>query len=218
MVWSVWLFRNDSIFNRKMVDILQLIDCIKVRIAMWAKAKWPDKVGSINDAVRFPSLVMVEDKGRDQGDVGKWDKPQQGSMKFNVDGSARGQPGKAGIGGVLRDESGSIMLVFSKSIGIADSNMAELLTIKEAFLIFCALENLSSKRLIIESDSSNAVLWVSKPNSCPWRLRKFIMQMEGLKVKIAAWTIVHIKREKNDFVDGLAKAGVEQQNNLIVLY
>ncbi|KAK2643497.1 hypothetical protein Ddye_025260 [Dipteronia dyeriana] len=35
---------------------------------------------------------------------------------FNVDGSVRGNPGQAGIGGVLRDTSGKILCLFSTSI------------------------------------------------------------------------------------------------------
>ncbi|XVF86739.1 hypothetical protein PTKIN_Ptkin18bG0066500 [Pterospermum kingtungense] len=55
-------------------------------------------------------------------------------MKFNVDGSTLGKPGPAGIGGVLRDHEGNIKIRLLKSVGSADSNLAELLAIKEAFL------------------------------------------------------------------------------------
>ncbi|OMO73160.1 Cytochrome P450 [Corchorus olitorius] len=41
--------------------------------------------------------------------------------------------------------------------------------------------------------------------------------MEEHKAKIAVWNIAHIKRGKNEIADGLAKAGVERQNNLVLL-
>lgn len=42
-----------------------------------------------------------------------WAPPPSGTLKFNVDGASRGKSGLAGIGGVLRDHSGSISVVFS---------------------------------------------------------------------------------------------------------
>ncbi|OMO69094.1 hypothetical protein CCACVL1_19661 [Corchorus capsularis] len=118
----------------------------------------------------------------------------------------------------LRDDCGNIKLVFFKDIGEADSKKAELLATKEAFLTFCTLDGYNSKGLIIESDSSNAVPWSNNPESCPWRLRRIIMQIESLKARLTSWNVLHINTEKNDLVDGLAKAGVERDNNLVVMY
>ncbi|OMO50641.1 hypothetical protein COLO4_37965 [Corchorus olitorius] len=61
-----------------------------------------------------------------------------------------GQPGEAGIRGILRDDSGCTRLIFSKPIGIANSNMAEILAIKEAFLVFVAVDWVKEEELIIE--------------------------------------------------------------------
>ncbi|XVE65806.1 hypothetical protein DITRI_Ditri08aG0029000 [Diplodiscus trichospermus] len=41
-----------------------------------------------------------------------------------------------GIGGILRDCWGSWLIVFSESVGVADSNIKELLAIKEAMGFF----------------------------------------------------------------------------------
>ena len=40
------------------------------------------------------------------------------------DGSSRGNPGPAGMGGVLRDSKGKILCLYSEYVGIADSNAA----------------------------------------------------------------------------------------------
>ena len=55
-----------------------------------------------------------------------------------MDGSARGKPDPAVIGGVLRDCMAATKVVFSKAIGVADSNVAELVAIGEALRIFAA--------------------------------------------------------------------------------
>ena len=48
-------------------------------------------------------------------------------MKLNVDGSIFGKPVLEGIGRVLKDESGAIQGIFSRSIGYVDSNYAEIM-------------------------------------------------------------------------------------------
>ncbi|OMO87312.1 hypothetical protein COLO4_20696 [Corchorus olitorius] len=153
---------------------------------------------------------------RDKRNLGTWERPQSGYLKFNVNGSARGQLGSAGIGGVLRDDCRNIKLFFSKHIGEANLNKVELLAIKEAFLFFCALDNYNNKGLI--TISSNVVHWSNNPESCPWILRRIIMQIESLKARLTSWNVLHINREQNDLADGLAKAGVERDNNLVVMY
>ncbi|KAL4312689.1 hypothetical protein GQ457_01G018530 [Hibiscus cannabinus] len=55
-----------------------------------------------------------------------WNLLVDGSLKFNVDGSAKGQPGSAGGGDVLRDAEGCILVLFSGPLGLLGSNMAEL--------------------------------------------------------------------------------------------
>ena len=89
-----------------------------------------------------------------------------------MDGFAKGKPGPAGIGGVLRDYKDVNKAVFSKAIGVIDLNVAELLAVREALRIFVAFKRVSSHRVIIESDSSNVVKWVFYPQSTPWTMKK----------------------------------------------
>ena len=102
-----------------------------------------------------------------------WVSPPLNFMKFNVDDFAKGKPRLADIGGVLRDWKVAVKVVFSKPIGVADSNVAELLTVLEALRIFVASRWALSHKLIIESDSSNVVNWVINPHGSPWLLKKF---------------------------------------------
>lgn len=45
------------------------------------------------------------------------------------------RPGTAGIGGVLRNHKGKVLYMFSKHVGIKDSNKAKVLSILEALQI-----------------------------------------------------------------------------------
>ena len=86
-----------------------------------------------------------------------WNSPLCGFMKFNVDKSSLGKSGPAGIGGVLKDKLATVKVVFSKSIEIVDSNVAELLAVRKAIHIFLYSYWMISHKLIIENDSNNVV-------------------------------------------------------------
>ncbi|EOY19888.1 Uncharacterized protein TCM_045274 [Theobroma cacao] len=74
-----------------------------------------------------------------------------------MDGSARGSSGLARIGGVLRIEEGSVMVIFFKAVGCINASMVEILAIKEAFKIYGASKwagrfKLSKVMLVIPSN------------------------------------------------------------------
>ena len=144
--------------------------------------------------------------------------PPFDSLKFNVDEFYKGKPGHAGIGGVLRDSSTTIKLVFSKAIGMADSNVVELFAIREALSVYVASRWTSSRRLIIECDSSNVVKWVTNPLCSFWIVRKIISHFEVFKAKLLRCEILHILRNVNDIADALAKFRVTRQIDLVVCY
>uniref|UniRef100_A0A7N2KYF6 RNase H type-1 domain-containing protein n=1 Tax=Quercus lobata TaxID=97700 RepID=A0A7N2KYF6_QUELO len=52
--------------------------------------------------------------------------PDLNWFKLNIDGSSIGNPGKAGGGGIIRNQHGNRVRGFARSIGIASSVVAEL--------------------------------------------------------------------------------------------
>ncbi|XP_017972812.1 PREDICTED: transmembrane emp24 domain-containing protein p24beta2 [Theobroma cacao] len=62
------------------------------------------------------------------------------------------------------------MIIFAKSIGIVDLNLAEVRAVKEAMMIFAVSRSNDGHKLVIESDSSNVVKWIWSPLSAPWRM------------------------------------------------
>lgn len=99
-----------------------------------------------------------------------------------MDGTRRGKPGLAGIGGDIRNEKGEVLHLFSKHVGIQDSNEAKILAILEALHIFYSLYQ---QLLIVESDSSNAISWVTSFN-CPLKLQIYFNEIRHL----ASWSQV----------------------------
>ncbi|EOY33142.1 Uncharacterized protein TCM_041125 [Theobroma cacao] len=166
--WTIWLSRNELTFKGKSWDPEQIFDLVKLRVASWAAAKWPEEHPNVLSLFCQPKVqVTKKDKKKTRVSI-EWKKPEHGWMKFNVDGAARGSLGEASIGGVLRNCQGEIKVIFSKLIGVSDANTAEFLAIREAFLIFSATEWRKQISLVVESDSVNAVNWTNQPQTAPW--------------------------------------------------
>ncbi|EOY07954.1 Uncharacterized protein TCM_022286 [Theobroma cacao] len=170
------------------------------------------------DIYRQPPIQSLHGKsmlGRKQI---KWEMPKPSQMKFNMDGAARGSSGPIGIGGILKYSNGVVKVTFSKPIRLADANLVEILAVREAFVIFSTSRWKNDYSLCIESDSSNAVKWTKQPDTAPWKMRKWLIQMERMKEELNGWTIRHIMRETNERVDNLAKQGVQLQSDIIQIF
>lgn len=71
---------------------------------------------------------------REEG--GSLEPTPSGVLKFNVNKTTRSKPGLPGIGGVLCNDMGEILCIFSQGVGVKDSNEAEVMAILEALRIF----------------------------------------------------------------------------------
>ncbi|QHO13931.1 Putative ribonuclease H protein [Arachis hypogaea] len=60
----------------------------------------------------------------------RWVPPSEGTIKLNVDGSSRGNPGRVRCGGLLRDQDVNCIAVFVSYIGFAGSVEVELMAIR----------------------------------------------------------------------------------------
>ena len=208
-------FTEMIVFNRKSCDFLQLLDIIKVRLAHWCHGKWPSILASVNDFILNPASISANDILPTPSRSATWICPPLGLMRLNVDGSAMGKPGAAALGGVLCDHVGAFKGVFSKSIGIEDSNFVEFMAIKEGLSLFSSSTWAQSHNLIIESDSKNAILWAKSHLLVPWRMKLISNQIEALKFRVKGVSFVHIFREANSVADSLAKAGISRSSDLV---
>ncbi|XVF09300.1 hypothetical protein REPUB_Repub07fG0080700 [Reevesia pubescens] len=95
---------NEVVFKGKLYNHSNLIEIIRLRVASWSKAKWPDCNYSFDDIFRTPKVMALSTFSKKSIAALKWKTPPKGYLKFDVDGSSCGNPEPAGIGGVLRDE------------------------------------------------------------------------------------------------------------------
>ncbi|XVE55252.1 hypothetical protein DITRI_Ditri03aG0144400 [Diplodiscus trichospermus] len=102
--------------------------------------------------------------------------------------------GLARIGGVLRDHLSNYKLIFSKSVGSIDSNLAEIMAAMEAVFLFSRSDWVRTHKLILETDPINVVKWLTDPQSTPWRMRRYVAHISNLVSSFAGWSVVHVYR------------------------
>jgi len=90
--------------------------------------------------------------------------PIVNSFKWNADGSTLGKLEPSGIGGVLRNHHGHLLGIFSLSVGILDSNIAELRVVVELSASNCLLHY---RHIIIKSNSANVISWMHNSHNRP---------------------------------------------------
>ena len=137
-----------------------------------------------------------------------WSPPPPGFLKLNVDGGAKGKPGPAGCGGVVRDSSSNIRFILSKPLRTKDSIEVEILAIKFGLHFFHNANIQGASGLLIESDSSTAVSWCKDANNRLWKLWRTFDEIDGFLNSINNVSYIIIFREANGLAGSLAKAGL----------
>ncbi|XP_021657197.2 uncharacterized protein LOC110647590 [Hevea brasiliensis] len=87
--WSIWLTRNERIFNNKEIPISSLYALILFRVAIWRKASDPNFPFSGNDLLISSSSVRSWTNNGSSKSLVSWNAPPPNDLKWNVDGSSR---------------------------------------------------------------------------------------------------------------------------------
>lgn len=178
---------------------------------------WEDK--SINPAIAMEgSFQVVEEwkkaRGKEILTTGcdtnvqekvkaKWIKPEEGTLKLNVDASFRSDVETCTIGMLIRDHAGSFMEGRSISM-VSPGNVleAEAMGIREAL---SWVKDRQDEKLIIESDSLLAVQAIVGDNV---NLLEFGHIAEHCKIMLRNMpgvSIHHVRKQANGMAHGLAK-------------
>jgi ribonuclease HI len=122
-------------------------------------------------------------------------------LTVNVDGGARGNPGPAAIGAVVRDPDGEILEERGEKIGRATNNVAEY----KALLLGIELAAVhGASELELVGDSELIVRQVEGK----YKVKDSTMKELHARVKAAlapfeSWSIRHVRREQNAEADRL---------------
>ncbi|KAK2652029.1 hypothetical protein Ddye_011885 [Dipteronia dyeriana] len=135
----------------------------------------------------------------------EWIQTLEDLLKFNVDGSARGNPCPASIGGVLKNHLGKTVCFFSEYIGFQDAITTEIRAIARGCEIIKARPDLAVKRIEIMSDSKIAVSWINNVGFGSITRVQTIYDIRKCLEDFGTITILFCARDFNMVADQLAK-------------
>ena len=126
---------------------------------------------------------------------------------LHTDGGARGNPGPAGIGVVLEDDSGDVIGEVAEAIGVATNNVAEYKA------LIAGLELAQAKGVTDLQIHSDSELVVNQING-EWKikndaLRRLAVQARRLMRNFEKVGISHVRREMNSDADKLANQAMD---------
>ncbi len=125
-----------------------------------------------------------------------------------TDGAARGNPGEAGIGVLMRDEAGNDLHSFGGYLGVTTNNVAEYRA-----LIHClkTAAGLRCSMLVVHSDSQLVVRQMLGEYKVKDKKLALLHREAQKLLQALPFTVrfVHIDRELNRDADLLANAGID---------
>jgi ribonuclease HI len=152
-----------------------------------------------------PSLFPSEDRPTLAKPAAK---PNKRALVAHIDGGARGNPGPAGYGVVLADESGHIVAQLSRYLGRQTNNFAEYSALIAA--LEYALQR-GVRVLRVFSDSELLVRQIKGIYKVRNEgLRPLYDRAQELMLKLEDFRITHVRREQNREADRLANKAMDE--------
>ncbi|PKI57332.1 hypothetical protein CRG98_022277 [Punica granatum] len=141
-----------------------------------------------------------------------WTSLPPGWMKLNTDRSASGNLGRAGAGGILRNELGRWIRGFALFLGTTNSLVAELWAIHEGLVM---AKSLGIRSLWVELDAKVVMelIWGSSQDNL--LLKSLIDDCRELRRHFREVRVQHVYREGNKVTDALAWIGRDTGQDLM---
>ena len=107
----------------------------------------------------------------------KWRAPLRGWIKGDFDGAAKGNPGKAGCGGIIRDHARNTIDAIEIPIGISTSHRAEATA---ALYTMKVVVETRYRFLWLEGDSLNIINMLNNKTPSTWTIEDSLMEIKAL--------------------------------------
>ena len=124
-----------------------------------------------------------------------------------TDGAARGNPGPAGAGAILRDADGTVLAEIAEPLGHATNNVAEwtavLLALEEARRLGATQVDLRMDSQLVARQISG-IYRVKHPDLKP--IHAAVMDLLGT---LDGYTVGHVPRERNKEADRLSNVAID---------
>ena len=133
---------------------------------------------------------------------------EQAEWLLMVDGAARGNPGDAGCGAAICDETGAVVKELSRYLGRTTNNVAEY---EGLIMGLEELVRLRRKKILVQSDSQLLVRQLNGEYRVKdEKLKTLYQRAMNLLRQFGSYRIVHVYREMNKIADRLANRGIDE--------
>jgi ribonuclease HI len=128
-------------------------------------------------------------------------------LTVNVDGGARGNPGPAAIGVVVRDADGEVVESVGETIGTATNNVAEYRALLRGIELAAAhgateVELIGDSELVVRQMEGRYKVKHAT-------MRKLHVQAKRALADFDSWSIRHVKRAQNADADRLVNQALD---------
>ena len=128
-------------------------------------------------------------------------------LTVNVDGGARGNPGPAAVGVVVRDADGEVLVERAERIGETTNNVAEY---KALLLGIATAKEVGGSELELVGDSELIVRQIEgRYKVKDATLRELHGEAKQALAGLDRWSIRHVKRAENADADRLVNAALD---------
>ncbi len=135
------------------------------------------------------------------------------ALEIYTDGGARGNPGPAAAGVVIRDDQGRSILEAGYFLGKATNNVAEYTAL---LLSLEAAHRFGADQICVHSDSELMVKQLTGEYKVrDARLAELFEQAQRLLIKFESWQVKHIRREQNRRADALVNKAIDGRGDVV---
>ncbi|KAL2898889.1 hypothetical protein RDABS01_023971 [Bienertia sinuspersici] len=204
-IWWTWRWRNCVAFGKSEEVPLNIRDFLYSRAEEQIRAM---KLGSRH--LNGPRV------SRNKEIFIRWIAPPLDWIVLNSDGAARGAPGHAGAGGLIRDSRGGFMVAYAANLGICSAYKAEMWVVARGLDL--ARERAINK-LLVQMDNLACIQILENDTfqggECHHIINYFrhLLRLEDREV-----LIMHVYREGNRGADWLANYGADHDDHLLIFY
>jgi len=229
--WGIWKERNKRIFKNQSSRIEDIWSnlCGNLNETLMIHSWTPKDLPSLEvekGILRSWQLLQPQTQHKISTSTSSstikdtWSAPPEHSYKLNFDGDSKGNPGKAGFVGILRNHEGTPLQIYFRSLGWDTNNSAEIKGLWQGLLL---ARNLNLQPLIVEGDSQILINMAkrlqngsqAKKITNSWRLAARLEAIEQALRSNRAISFSHTKREGNKVTDLVANIGAIYDHNLI---
>ncbi|XP_057856405.2 uncharacterized protein LOC131065778 [Cryptomeria japonica] len=218
IIWETWKERNHRIFQDK--EMPQIALCGKIEKSLIELMNEASKQKNLKHNIltkwdvklmtSLPNLIIptLFGNGNQQAASNprlnvKWELPEEGWSKINFDGAFAVNPGRSGIGCIVRDAQGICIKEIAEDIGLATNNEAEFRAALRGLLLGVEL---GIKKIHLEGDSLKVINAIRQKSTPSWNLNQWLQTILAVLDKVEDFRISHVFIEENTEADRLSKS------------